>query len=89
MYIFTEKSSVEANKNLAVLTKEDIANLSDRLGAEWKKLATELSFPEDDIDYFAGETDDTKKQATKMLTVWMVSSLKRLCVTLDRATKEM
>ena len=67
------KSSGEANKNLATLTKEDIAELADRLGADWKKLATELAFPEDDIDYFASEPDDKKQQAIKMLTVWMVS----------------
>ena len=69
----TGKSSSEANKNLATLTKEDIAELAERLGADWKKLATELAFPEDDIDYFASETDDRKQQAIKMLTVWMVS----------------
>ena len=67
-----EKSAGDANKNLKKLTKEDIAELSERLGENWKKLATELNFPEDDIDYFASESD-VKKQATIMLTVWLVS----------------
>ena len=70
--ISVEKSSGDANKNLQKLTKDHITGLSERLGTDWKKLATELGFPEDDIEYFARESDD-KKQATKMLTVWLVS----------------
>ena len=39
----SEKSAGDANKNLKKLTKEDIAELSEWLGENWKKLATELN----------------------------------------------
>ena len=69
----SDKNSTDSNKDLAKLTKENIADLSEQLGSDWKKLATELNFPEDDIEYFAAEGDE-KEQAVKMLTVWQVSS---------------
>lgn len=52
------------------LTKETLNLLSNKLGAEWKKLATELNFPEDDISYFESETSDEVQRALKMLTIW-------------------
>ena len=59
-----------------VVSKEQITKLSAELGSNWKMLATELNFPEDDITYVESETSDVDAQGLKMLTIWMVSALK-------------
>lgn len=57
-----EEQSIKADQLEAV---------AGQLGDDWRKLATELSFAEDDIEYFGSE-GDSKAQAIKMLTVWKV-----------------
>ena len=55
-----------------LLSKDQSEKLAEALGGEWQKLATELNFPEDDISFIAGETEDVQQQALKMITLWKV-----------------
>ncbi|XP_033738778.1 LOW QUALITY PROTEIN: THO complex subunit 1-like [Pecten maximus] len=71
------------------LTPPMLDQLAAILKGEWKKLATELNFPEDDISYFETESSDEKQQALKMLTVWHGNEGDRATVgTLKIALKE-
>ncbi len=54
------------------LSKEHIILLAEKLENDWKKLAVELNFPEDNIEYWESETKDKQEQAIKMLTNWKV-----------------
>lgn len=60
------------------LSGEQIQRVCDKIDSDWKKLATELNFLDDDILYFESETTEVAAQALKMLTKWQVSNIKDL-----------
>lgn len=70
LYVIGKEENVED-----ILTKQMLEDLASMLTGEWKKLATELNFPEDDISYFEEENNDETERALKMLTVWRVGYL--------------
>lgn len=55
-----------------ILSKEQIDLIAEKLGGDWKKLGTELNFPEDDMTYFESENSEETACAKKMLTIWQV-----------------
>ncbi|CAE1172265.1 THOC1 [Acanthosepion pharaonis] len=52
------------------ITKQQILEVAEGLGNDWKKLAVELNFLDDMIAYFDSENQDITQKALKMLTVW-------------------
>ncbi|XP_064605925.1 THO complex subunit 1-like [Liolophura sinensis] len=52
------------------LSAQQIQLVSDKIDSDWKKLATELNFLDDEILYFESETTEVSAQAIKMLTKW-------------------
>lgn len=67
-----EEEEEEEEDAGGLVTKEQCEMLAEKLGSEWKKLATELNFPEDDVTFLEGETEDVTVQALKMLILWQV-----------------
>lgn len=65
----------EAEAREIVLNKHIIRSVGEKVGGNWKRLATELQFPEDDIGYFESEGGSPAEMAVKVLTIWMVSGL--------------
>lgn len=82
----------EANateEQMEPVDKEHLKTLSEKLGSDWKKLAVELNFPEDDIAYLESETQDPVAQASKLLTLWQENEPNRATAgTLKTALKE-
>ncbi|KAL5016765.1 hypothetical protein ScPMuIL_006354 [Solemya velum] len=74
-----EDSQVKDATENAVTTQQ-LEALAIKLQADWRKLATELNFPEEDITYFESETDDESKRALKMLTIWQENDPERSTV---------
>lgn len=62
------------------ITKQQILEVAEGLGNDWKKLAVELNFLDDMIAYFDSENQDITQKALKMLTVWFVSRITILCL---------
>lgn len=62
-----EPSQAEEDPSIKTDQLEAVAAL---LKEDWKKLATELSFPEEDIEYWGGEGSDDQIHSLKMLTIW-------------------
>ncbi|KAL4236751.1 THO complex subunit 1 [Mactra antiquata] len=58
------------NKEI-VLSKKVIRDISEKIGKDWKKLAVELSFEEDEISYFMSEEQPEVEKAVKILTIWI------------------
>lgn len=59
-----------------ILSKDQIELVAEKLGEDWKRLGTELNFPEDDMSYFETENNEQVACAKKMLTIWQVNILK-------------
>lgn len=57
------------------LSKEQIELVAEKLGGDWKRLGTELNFPEDDMNYFESENSEQLACAKKMLTIWQVRKM--------------
>ena len=55
-----------------LVTEQALESLAKELKSEWKKLATELNFGEDEIVHFEGEDSEASGQALRMLTIWKV-----------------
>jgi hypothetical protein len=55
-----------------VLNKHIIRCVAEKVGKDWKKVAVELGFPEDDISYFESEDHTDADTGAKILTIWMV-----------------
>lgn len=71
------------------VTKEHVNELAKRLSGDWKKLGTELGFPEDDINDIEKDTEDKEAQANKMLSLWIENEADKATVELLRnALKE-
>ncbi|KAK3091924.1 hypothetical protein FSP39_023755 [Pinctada imbricata] len=71
------------------LTKEQLQLMSEKLGEDWKRLAIELNFPEDDLAYFETENELDSQRAFKMLTIWQEKEEDRAtCGSLKIALKE-
>ena len=67
-----EEEDEEDEEVTGLISKDQCEALAEKLGSEWKKLAAELNFPEDDVKYLESEAQDVKDQALKMLTLWTV-----------------
>lgn len=67
---FTVKEEAESKE--IVLNKHILRCVAEKIGKDWKKVAVELSFPEDDIAYFESEDQTDADRGTKVLTIWMV-----------------
>lgn len=52
------------------LTKPMFQKVAEQVGAGWKRLAMELNFPEEDIEYFASEGKGDVETGQKILTIW-------------------
>lgn len=63
-----------------LVTVDHLEKLAGLLREDWSKLAAELNFPDDDVAFFASESEDTTAQALKMLTIWRVSGLAKYCL---------
>lgn len=63
-----------------ILSKEQIDLIAEKLGGDWKKLGTELNFPEDDMTYFESENSEETACAKKMLTIWQVGDWKYIVI---------
>ncbi|XP_048255677.1 THO complex subunit 1-like [Haliotis rufescens] len=72
------------------LTRAQLEMVAGKLADDWKKLGTELNFPEDDMGYFEESCDKVAKlSGLKMLTVWMESEPERATIgALQIALKE-
>ncbi|XP_078319273.1 THO complex subunit 1-like [Crassostrea virginica] len=71
------------------LSKEQIELVAEKLGGDWKRLGTELNFPEDDMNYFESENSEQLACAKKMLTIWQENEGDRATAgTLKIALKE-
>lgn len=70
--VFTAEEK-EAEAREIILNKHIIRSVGEKVGGNWKKLATELQFPEDDIAYFESEGGSPADMAVKVITIWMVS----------------
>ena len=73
------------------VTTQVIERLATLVSESWVKLATRLHFQQDDIVYFQTENSTPAARASKMLTIWAVSTschvfyfLLRLCVVISR-----
>ena len=53
-------------------SEAQLEQLAESLKDDWSKLATELSFAEDDITFLVNESDNLKEQALSMLRLWKV-----------------
>jgi predicted house-cleaning noncanonical NTP pyrophosphatase (MazG superfamily) len=60
-------------ENLDFLSEEQLQKLAGELAENWRRLATELNFSEEDIETFESEEDEEKSRAEKMLLSWQVS----------------
>jgi hypothetical protein len=69
--VFSETNQPPEDPSIKADQLEAVSGL---LNGDWKKLATELGFPEDDIEYLASEGAEEKAHALKMLTLWKVRS---------------
>lgn len=54
------------------MSKEQVRLVAEKVAGEWKNLATELAFKDDELSYIEGEYGDTVGQAEYMLTLWQV-----------------
>lgn len=52
------------------ISKELLSQVAEEIKGNWKLLAPKLIFQEDEILYFASETNDVVEQGRKMLMVW-------------------
>ena len=66
-----EPEEVQGN----VITRSHIEAIVGDLTGRWKDVAKKLRFPDDDIQFFESETNDTLAQARKMLILWMVCTV--------------
>lgn len=72
-----------------ILSKDQIELVAEKLGEDWKRLGTELNFPEDDMSYFETENNEQVACAKKMLTIWQENEGDRATAgTLKIALKE-
>ena len=76
--IYIEEKEAEGRE--IILNKHIIRSVAEKVGTNWKKLATELGFPEDDISYFESEGGSPAENGVKVLTIWMVSLGFLLCI---------
>ncbi|XP_041358036.1 THO complex subunit 1-like [Gigantopelta aegis] len=53
-----------------VLTDDQKLAVAEKLGDDWKKLATELNFPEDEISYLESSEDQPTIPGVRMLSLW-------------------
>ncbi|XP_053393953.1 THO complex subunit 1-like isoform X2 [Mercenaria mercenaria] len=67
----TEQGKEEIESKEIVLNKHIIRCVAEKIGKDWKKVAVELSFPEDDIAYFESEDLTDPDRGAKILTIWM------------------
>lgn len=66
--------TVTSRRLSATVTDDLLRDVASRLaGTEWKTLAQQLKFQEDDIAYFESEHGTASERAAKMLTVWKAS----------------
>lgn len=70
----------EAESKDIVLNKQVIRSVGEKVGKDWKKLAVELSFEEDEINYFESEEQSAVEKAVKILTIWMVGASSKIHV---------
>ena len=68
---FVTEKDAEGPVEIA-LNKEVIKQVGGKVGSDWKKLAVELGFPEDDIAYFESESNSAAEKAIKVITLWQV-----------------
>ena len=59
----------------------ELQQLADKIAENWKKLALELGFQEDDIIYFENIDPNLSEQASKMLAVWRDNECDKATVT--------
>ena len=70
-----DKDNSEPAAKWPPVTQEHIEQLAEIIKDDWKQLAAELAFPDDNIETFTVENEDKKDQALQMLTMWRVSCL--------------
>lgn len=51
-------------------SKENIEDISKKIGIEWKKLARKLGYKSDEIEFFETENENTTNQCKTMLSNW-------------------
>lgn len=73
-FVFILSGEKESEAREIILNKHIIRSVGEKVGSNWKKLATELQFPEDDIAYFESEGGSPAEVAVKVLTIWVVST---------------
>lgn len=66
-----EQVKEEPEAKEIVLNKHIIRSVAEKIGKDWKRVAIELRFPEDDISYFESEEQSESEKGAKVLTIWM------------------
>ena len=59
------------------MTESQLERLAEQLGTNWKRLATELGYSDDDVKKVEGETEALNAQAKRFLLQWQVSGFRR------------
>ncbi|KAH3695458.1 THO complex subunit 1-like [Dreissena polymorpha] len=67
----TQNTEKEVEPKEITLNKHIICSVADKVAGDWKKLATELQFPDDDVAFFESEQISPSETANKILTIWM------------------
>ncbi|XP_064625067.1 THO complex subunit 1-like isoform X2 [Lineus longissimus] len=62
------------DENTDLLSSEQIQALAGELAEDWRRLAVELNFSEEDIGAFENEEEEEKARAEQMLLSWQVSA---------------
>lgn len=63
------KDDVNTHKT-STATKENIEDISKKIGADWKKLAKKLGYKPDEIEFFETENESIPSQCQAMLSNW-------------------
>lgn len=65
-------------ENTDLLSSEQIQALAGELAEDWRRLAVELNFSEEDIGAFENEEEEEKARAEQMLLSWQVNIWREL-----------